>query len=387
MNLTQMKVLTFPATIVGKTLMGGTVILALMACSKSERMEIEIQREITANFGDGEVGATSADRFGPRHSPDDGHDHSGDGGGGGDQFSAPENPLAWEIPKGWDSLPPTAMRVANLRPAGNPDAECTLTLLAGDGGGELDNVNRWRNQMGLGPIDQVAMDAIPTMPILGMDAPFFQLDGAYSGMGNEAKPDWSLLGMILSTEQFTIFIKMNGPKDLVEAERDNFFAFCTSLHIKERGTPPPNKQDEEPTTGGRGFVMPEGWRMGPQRSMRTLNLLAGESSECYLVLLGGEGGGLAPNINRWCGEVGMEAMSDEEIAQLPTVKLYGVDSPMLEVSGDYKGMGGNDSKGSTLLGVALVRPEGSAFVKMVGPAAEIAKEKQKFMALVESLEE
>jgi hypothetical protein len=50
-------------------------------------------------------------------------------------------------------------------------------------------------------------------------------------------------------------------------------------------------------------------------------------------------------------------------------------------------MGSNDGLDRTVLGVALVRPSGSAFVKMVGPSEEIALEKQHFIQLVESLEE
>ena len=383
MKMTLIKVPSFPVIHAGKSLIGSSLLLVFLACSAQDQVEIETERDVTRSYGRAEVGATSADRFGPRktattHDPST-HDAT--------QETAAVDPnaapLVWEVPEGWESKAPTSMRLANLVPAGDPSSECTLTLLGGSGGGELSNVNRWRGQMGLAPIDQASMDAIPTMEVLGYEAPFFQLDGAYSGMDGEPQPNWSMLGLILSREQFTIFVKMNGPTDLVNAERQNFVAFCASLREPGTVSPPP----VETGSNEKGYTMPEGWRVGPPKSMRTLNLLAGEGSECYLILLGGEAGGLGPNINRWMGEVGMAPLSDAEISMLPTVKLFGVDSPMLEVSGDYKGMGGNDGSDSTVLGVALVRPTGSAFVKMVGPAAEIAAEKQHFIELVESLEE
>ena len=46
------------------------------------------------------------------------------------------------------------MRLVNLRPAGDPSAECSLVVLGGDGGGLTANVNRWGDQMGLGPLSE-----------------------------------------------------------------------------------------------------------------------------------------------------------------------------------------------------------------------------------------
>ena len=355
------------------------VILLLSSCGAGERVEVTEHRDVTRSYGRAQVGATSADRFGQEQAPPPSdHQHTTQA-----PTAAPsEGPLAWDVPQGWLSLEPTSLRLANLQPAGNPEAECTLTLLGGDGGGDLPNVNRWRSQMGLGPIDQAELDAIPTLTVLGEEAPFFQLDGAYSGMGTEAKPNWSMLGLILSQPNFTIYVKMNGPKELVDAERQNFVAFCASIRPSA-----PAQAPAEHSHDSKGFVMPEGWRMGPEKSMRNLNLLVGESSECYLTLLGGEAGGLEANLNRWRNEVGMPPMSAEEIAALPTTELFGVQAPMVELTGDYQGMGGPTGADKMVLAVALVRPEGSAFVKMIGPAEEVAAEKENFLKLVASLEE
>jgi hypothetical protein len=386
MKTTPLKVPGFLVITTRQSFLGSALLLSLAACGPGDNVEIEKQRDVTRSYGRAEVGATSEDRFGERKAapPAAEHNHAED--------AAPETPaapsgapMAWDVPEGWLSKAPTSMRLANLVPAGNPNAECTLTLLGGSGGGELSNVNRWRAQMSLAPIDQAAMDAIPKMPVLGSEAPFFQLDGAYSGMDGEPRANWSMLGLILIRDAGTVFVKMNGPTDLVNAERANFLAFCSSLRVPGAASAP-----AETAAGGsqeKGFLLPDGWRVGPKKSMRTLNLLAGEESECYLILLGGEAGGLEPNINRWVGEVGLPAMTSAEIAALPTIKLFGVDAPLLEVSGDYKGMGSNDGLDRTVLGVALVRPSGSAFVKMVGPSEEIALEKQHFIQLVESLEE
>lgn len=308
----------------------------------------------------------------------------------------PANPFRFEVPAGWQELEPTDMRIVNLRPAGDPDLECALTVLPGDGGGLAQNVNRWRSQIGLEPITEDEVQALPRASLLGEPATIINLRGAYSGMGDQAREDWGLLGLMLSTERFTVFVKMTGPAERVAAERSNFEAFCASLravmpgedegHSADDGHdhgPPPAAAD----TGLFAFELPEGWRKAPPKALREVNLLAGETSQCYVIVLGGDGGGLDMNINRWRGEVGLEPLDAEAIGRLPQVELLGSPCPLLEVSGDYQGMGGPSGGAMTVLGVPLIRPAGSVFVKMVGPEEEIAAAREGFLRFVESLEE
>ena len=49
------------------------------------------------------------------------------------------------------------MRFATIRPDGAQSPEITVVMLAGAAGGELANVNRWRGQVNLGPIDQAGL--------------------------------------------------------------------------------------------------------------------------------------------------------------------------------------------------------------------------------------
>lgn len=141
-----------------------------------------------------------------------------------------------------------------------------------------------------------------------------------------------------------------------------------------------------PVQSGVKYDVPDGWRDEGPKSMRVANLLAGEGSECYVILLGGEAGGLLANLNRWRGEVGMAPFGEAEAEALEKVKLLGQPCPLLEVEGNYQGMGGNAGIRG-VLATLLVRPTGSIFVKMVGPPAEIAAHRDGFVSFVESLEE
>jgi len=142
--------------------------------------------------------------------------------------------------------------------------------------------------------------------------------------------------------------------------------------------------------GGEGpfaFDLPEGWTDLSESGMRVVNLRAGEDTQCYVILLAGEAGGLLENLNRWRSEVGLGPMTAEGVADLEQVELLGEPCPVLEVSGEYQGMGAEPGAGRTLLATLLIRSEGSVFVKMVGPEAEVAAHRAGFLDFVRSLEE
>ncbi|MEM9084144.1 MAG: hypothetical protein AAGB34_11155, partial [Planctomycetota bacterium] len=69
----------------------------------------------------------------------------------GDEVSEP-----WVVPIGWLRDPePRPMRLATYRIVkDDTEVEVAITRFPGRVGGDLANVNRWRNQMGLGPIDR-----------------------------------------------------------------------------------------------------------------------------------------------------------------------------------------------------------------------------------------
>jgi hypothetical protein len=67
--------------------------------------------------------------------------------------------LRWTTPKGWVERPGDGMRAATLIPPGRGRVEVTVIALPGDVGGELANVNRWRGQLGLAPMEEAALAA------------------------------------------------------------------------------------------------------------------------------------------------------------------------------------------------------------------------------------
>ena len=60
--------------------------------------------------------------------------------------------IVWDTPKHWLKGNKTAMSLENYSiPYDNKYADLSITVLTGDGGGILSNVNRWRGQINLSP--------------------------------------------------------------------------------------------------------------------------------------------------------------------------------------------------------------------------------------------
>ncbi len=140
------------------------------------------------------------------------------------------SPLSWETPEGWTAMGRKPMREVTF--AAGTDARCWITILGGDGGGTLANVNRWRNEMGQPPLKEGDLAALPTMPMLGGQAYVVEAEGSYSSMGSAAESDWGMIGLIRNLDGKAVFIKLVGPKPEVEAAREGIQFLAQSL--KER---------------------------------------------------------------------------------------------------------------------------------------------------------
>jgi len=306
-----------------------------------------------------------------------------------------ELPFDWDVPEGWAELPPTQMRQINLRPAGDPKAECYLTILQSDGGGMLDNVNRWRAQMSLDPIDAAEADALPRTTLLGREALLLELEGAYGGMNaTSAESNYKMLGVILELPMAAIFIKFTGPADRVDAEREAFDAFRASLRLSEMdphaGVDTSEQPAPEPAAPAPGLTWntPEGWTESGARPMRLVTFTMGETgaTECYIAELAGTGGGLLANFNRWAGQMGAEPLPPEALADLPTIDVLGQSAPYVVFSGDYTDMAGETYEAQALMGAIVELDDRALFIKMTGPAVEVETQRDNFAAFCESFE-
>jgi len=133
---------------------------------------------------------------------------------------SPDAPT-WTKPAGWAEKPRTAMRLGNFT-AGSDQAEITVMTFPGDVGGLLANVNRWRGQAGLPPIDAAGLaNATEQLRVDGTSATLVEAIGATNGS----------LSVYHPTEGQTWVYKMSGPSDVVTAEKSAFMEFVQSIRF------------------------------------------------------------------------------------------------------------------------------------------------------------
>ena len=133
----------------------------------------------------------------------------------------------WEVPPTWKSAPASTMRLASfaLGGAGGQTGDLSVVALGPAAGGLLANVNRWRGQFGLAPVDEAGLQkTVSTLPIQGGETATL-VDLAGSGESDGKR----MLAAVVSRKDRTWFYKLTGDAALVESERANFEKFIRSV--------------------------------------------------------------------------------------------------------------------------------------------------------------
>jgi hypothetical protein len=286
--------------------------------------------------------------------------------------------LRWDLPAGWVERAPSSMRIANFLAAGDPEAECYLTILAGDAGGLGANVNRWLAQMGRAALGSAQMDALPHTRLFDRDAVLLEADGDFTGMGGEARSAQRLIGILLVDPNGSAFFKLVGPADVVARERDAFLALARSLRSSSEGqassTPSATRSER---AGGLVAQVPSEWARLPEKPPRALDLRVEAKVECSITVLAGSAGGARANIDRWRSQLGLAPLDDTQFLGLEHVPLLDGRAYLVEAS----------TTDSAVLGAAYVADDRSVFVKMTGPVGQLARHRTEFLELCRTLED
>ena len=131
--------------------------------------------------------------------------------------------IKWKTPEGWSEIAPSSMRYASFSAGGNDSkVDISVVTFPGEGGSDADNVNRWRQQIGLPPMSEAAV-ATQLAPVKGEDATFSTVDIA--GANARTLAAWTRrVGHVW-------FFKATGPGAAVEKEKSNFVKFVQSIRF------------------------------------------------------------------------------------------------------------------------------------------------------------
>ncbi len=115
--------------------------------------------------------------------------------------------------------------------SGGDVADVSVIDLAGNSGGLLENVNRWRGQIGLPPSASEEEAKSASFEIQGSDITWtaFRLVGDEAGESGKAQ---SMLVALYRQPDRVWFVKIQGPVKLVADEESRFTEFVKSLKLK-----------------------------------------------------------------------------------------------------------------------------------------------------------
>ena len=134
--------------------------------------------------------------------------------------------IKWTVPKGWTETPGSNMRFATLTPPGAGKAELSVVVLPGAAGGEPANVNRWRGQIGLAPLDDAAL--AKAVKVVKSKAGEVHL---YDFTSEGQAPSRMISGLLSTSDGNTWFLKLTGDAAPVGAAKADYLRFLESLHL------------------------------------------------------------------------------------------------------------------------------------------------------------
>jgi hypothetical protein len=136
--------------------------------------------------------------------------------------------LAWTLPEGWTLTEGDGMRYATLKPSTPGKIDVSVIALPGIAGGELANVNRWREQMKLPPVhdekDLAGLRNTTKSPAGNVSV----FDFASAG-SDKAR---MLVGLLSAADGNTWFLKMTGDEAAVAQARKEFLQWIASLRFE-----------------------------------------------------------------------------------------------------------------------------------------------------------
>jgi hypothetical protein len=341
--------------------------------------------------------------------------------------------ITWSLPAGWTTEPdPSGMRKGSFLVSGadGAKADMSVTAFPGDVGGDLPNVNRWRGQVGLAPIDDAAL----AQTVQTIDAPagkfsFIELRGV-SG----AQKPVRMLGAWLQQPDRRWFFKLLGDDALVTAQHDAFFAFLKSVSfaaapaaapavagpVKAQSTndlpkapfapfangatpdtgaaPAPADSSATPSLPDSApqasltWTAPAGWQAKPLGTMRVGSFAVSndeDDADISVIAFPGEAGGLLANINRWRGQLGLDPLSEGGLAGATTALdgTGGLHFTVVDLVGhtDSAKSGGVGGAPARMLGAILSFGGQTYFFKMTGPDRLVASEKPAFLDFLKTV--
>jgi hypothetical protein len=284
----------------------------------------------------------------------------------------------WQLPKGWEELPPSEMRMGDFRVHGaDGRAEVTIIPLAGLAGSDVDNVNRWRGQVGLEPITEGQLkENYETVEIADQSSRLYDMAGV---SGDDEKT--RILVTILRRGETSWFFKMIGGDALVQREKATFKSFLKAISFDGEAKSPDVVESPKsaPPAPKPSWKVPADWRELPPGQMQTAKFALADNAEVTVAAFPGDVGGLLANVNRWRDQLGHPPVDAAELPRVTTrLDAGGTAATLVDITAE--------NKQRRMIAVVLPRGEETWFFKLLGDEPAVAGAKNLFVNFVKSAE-
>ncbi len=252
----------------------------------------------------------------------------------------------------------------------------------------LGNINRWRAQVGLEPVKDVAAQKSAKIKVGAEDGTAFDLAGK--------APTRQIVVMLPRGEDIWYF-KFTPNTDTINAEWENFEKFLASVKFGKVAAAPSAMPDKLPA-GHPGvgadapaipdasshsslgeYKAPASWKLDPQkRPMRELTYSIGEGEKSVVILVSrlpasSFTNAELPNINRWREQVGLPPVNELSAQKSEKITIGGGDGSLYDLSNGKTRqilayvMRGNDIWYFKIIGNAeMVEKESAPFQQFLG---------------------
>ncbi len=296
--------------------------------------------------------------------------------------AAVEGVPQWKVPQGWKA---SAGNQFSLAAFAVTDGEREIkTTVSRAGGDSLQNLNRWRGQVGLKEWSPEEMSKeAKKLTVDGHEGTLVEFVGTDARTN---KPS-CILGAIVPRDDEAWFFKLTGDVELAKREKENFEAFVQSVKFDVVAPESPVRPAPGPMAvapkGLSQWKVPEGWQSAAGNQFSLAAFAVSEGPSLIQTTVSRAGGDLLENLNRWRGQLGLAAWSPQEMKKTAkTLSINGHDGTLV----DFVGKDARTGKPSCILGLIVQRDgEMAWFFKLTGDAELAQREKENFEAFVKSV--
>jgi hypothetical protein len=300
-------------------------------------------------------------------------------------------PVHWTTPSTWQELAPTSIRIGNFAIQGQDGAKAEAAIFSFPGavGTEIDNVNRWRKEVGLSAIDD---DQIVSSPVTvdSIDGKMYEFPGASN----------AIVVATVSRNGATWFIKMQGNKDVVIDAEPVFRDFLQSVHFSDTtattttsavapapmaGASPdmaaPAASGDQPQ-----WTIPSNWTEKTAGPMVFKSYAAadgqGHAATVNISFFPGDVGGIFANVNRWRGQMSLAPVDEGQLDSVTqSLDTQGGKGTLVDFTGTDAKTGGP----GRLVAVIVPHGDNTWFYKLSGDNAAVESQKQAFEKFVQTV--